>query len=81
MTENVIGTIIADAAIALHRGLGPGLLETYDEVVLVHELQERGLPAPGFPRTEARGYARVKKKGPKKGVLRPVCLRSRFFIR
>ena len=27
MTENEIGTIVIDAAIAVHRELGPGLLE------------------------------------------------------
>ena len=43
MTENEIGTIIMDTAIALHRELGPGLLETVYEVILAHELQERGL--------------------------------------
>ena len=43
MTENEIGTIIVDTAIALHRELGPGLLETVYEVVLAHELRERGL--------------------------------------
>ena len=32
-----------DAAIAVHRALGPGLLETVYEVVLAHELAERGL--------------------------------------
>ena len=43
MTENEIGTIVVDAAIAVHRGLGPGLLETVYEVVLAHELTKRGL--------------------------------------
>jgi GxxExxY protein len=43
MTENEIGKIIIDAAIAVHRALGPGLLETVYEVVLAHELQKRGL--------------------------------------
>jgi len=43
MTENEIGTIVVDAAIAVHRELGPGLLETVYEVVLARELQDRGL--------------------------------------
>jgi GxxExxY protein len=43
MMENEIGTIIVDTAIALHRDLGPGLLEIVYEVILAHELQERGL--------------------------------------
>jgi len=43
MTENEIGKIIVDAAIAVHRGLGPGLLETVYEIVLAHELLKRGL--------------------------------------
>ena len=43
MTENQIGKIVVDAAIAVHRALGPGLLETVYEVVLAHELRKRGL--------------------------------------
>ena len=43
MEENQIGRIVVDAAIAVHRGLGPGLLETVYEVVLAKELGERGL--------------------------------------
>lgn len=43
MTENEIGTRVIEAAIAVHRELGPGLLETVYEVVLVRELTERGL--------------------------------------
>lgn len=43
MTENEIGKIVVDAAIQIHRELGPGLLETVYEVILVHELRERGL--------------------------------------
>ena len=43
MTENKIGTICIEIAIALHRDLGPGLLESVYEVVLAHELCERGL--------------------------------------
>ena len=43
MTENEIGTIIVDAAVAVDRELGPGLLETVYEVILAHELTHRGL--------------------------------------
>jgi GxxExxY protein len=43
MTANEIGTIVVDAAIAVHKALGPGLLETVYEVVLAHELEKRGL--------------------------------------
>ena len=43
MTENEIGTIIVDAAIAVHRELGPGLLESVYEIVLAYELSQRGL--------------------------------------
>ena len=43
MTENEIGTICVDAAIHVHKELGPGLLESVYEVVLAHELTQRGL--------------------------------------
>lgn len=43
MKENEIGTIIVDAAIQVHRALGPGLLESVYEIVLAYELQQRGL--------------------------------------
>ena len=43
MKENEIGTIVIESAIAVHRELGPGLLETVYEVVLARELQDRGL--------------------------------------
>ena len=33
MTENEIGTQVIEAVIAVHRELGPGLLETVYEVV------------------------------------------------
>jgi GxxExxY protein len=45
MDENDIGREVVDAAIAVHRELGPGLLETVYEVVLLGELQKRGLHA------------------------------------
>lgn len=43
MTENDIGKIVVDSALAIHRGLGPGLFETVYEVVLAHELEKRQL--------------------------------------
>ena len=43
MTENEIGTRVIEAAIAVHRELGPGLLETVYEVILARELGDRGL--------------------------------------
>src|SRR5574341_2108316 len=43
MTENEISKIILDAAVSMHRELGPGLLESVYEVVLAYELQQRGL--------------------------------------
>jgi len=43
MTENEIGTICIAAAIDVHRHLGPGLFESVYEIVLAHELRERGL--------------------------------------
>jgi len=45
MDENEIGTIVIESAIAVHRNLGPGLLESVYEVVLAHELKSRGLQA------------------------------------
>jgi GxxExxY protein len=43
MTENEIGKIVVDCAVRLHQELGPGLLESVYEVVLAHELAQRGL--------------------------------------
>ena len=43
MTENEIGKVVVDAALKVHRELGPGLLETVYEVVLARELERRGL--------------------------------------
>jgi len=45
MTENDIGKIIVNTAIAVHKQLGPGLLETVYEVILAHELERQGLHA------------------------------------
>jgi GxxExxY protein len=38
-----IATIIVDAAIQVHRALGPGLLESAYQHCLAHELRKRGL--------------------------------------
>ena len=43
MNENEIGTIVVEESIALHRSLGPGLLESVYEVILMHRLRKRGL--------------------------------------
>ncbi len=43
MTENQIGKVVVDAAVSVHRELGPGLLESVYEAVLAHELRKRGL--------------------------------------
>jgi len=43
MTENEIGTMVVECAIAVHRELGPGLLETVYEIALAQELRSRGL--------------------------------------
>jgi GxxExxY protein len=43
MNENEIGSIVIDAAIQIHRTLRPGLLEIVYEIVLAHELSQRGL--------------------------------------
>ncbi len=43
MNENYIGTIIVDVAISVHKELGPGLLESVYEVILLHELNQKGL--------------------------------------
>jgi GxxExxY protein len=40
--DNITGEIV-DAAYKLHRGLGPGLLESVYETVLARDLQRRGL--------------------------------------
>jgi GxxExxY protein len=43
MHENEIGTKVLDAAFEIHRELGPGLLESVYEAVLVREIEARGL--------------------------------------
>ena len=41
--ENDVSGVIVDAAVRIHRSLGPGLLESVYEAVLAHELVHRGL--------------------------------------
>ena len=43
MKENKIGAIIVDTAVHLHKELGPGLLESVYEVVLMKLLAKKGL--------------------------------------
>lgn len=43
MKENEIGSIIVETVIAIHRDLGPGLLESVYKIVLEYELKQRGL--------------------------------------
>ncbi len=43
MTENEVAALIVDAALLVHRELGPGLFESTYEVCLVYELKKRGL--------------------------------------
>lgn len=43
MTENELATVVVDAALKVHRALGPGLLESVYELVLAHELEQAGL--------------------------------------
>ena len=43
MTENEIGKVVVDSAIAVHHALGSGLYEIVYEVVLAHELKKHGI--------------------------------------
>lgn len=43
MNENEIGKIIVNAAIDIHKELGPGLFETVYEAILANELELQGL--------------------------------------
>jgi GxxExxY protein len=38
-----VGSVIVDSALAVHRALGPGLLESAYQACLFHELHRRGL--------------------------------------
>jgi GxxExxY protein len=43
MTYNELSGMIIEAAIDIHRRLGPGLLESVYQTILAHELRKRGL--------------------------------------
>jgi len=43
LNENEIGTIVVDTAVNLHKNLGPGLLESVYEVILMKLLSKKGL--------------------------------------
>jgi len=43
MRENEVAQIIVDVAFHIHKQLGPGLLESVYEAVMMHELRKRGL--------------------------------------
>jgi len=43
MTENDIATVVVDAALKIHRTLGPGLLESVYQKTLSFELRKRNL--------------------------------------
>ena len=43
LKENKIAKLVVDAAYHVHTKLGPGLLESVYEVVLAHEMEQRGL--------------------------------------
>jgi len=43
MTENEIAQQIVDAAFKIHSRLGPGLLESAYQAILIYELEKRGL--------------------------------------
>ena len=43
LSENEIGTIIVETAVNLHKNLGPGLLESVYEAILIKQLAKKGL--------------------------------------
>lgn len=43
LSENTISRMVLDAAIEIHRELGPGLLESVYETILAHKLGAEGL--------------------------------------
>ncbi|MGA2255524.1 MAG: GxxExxY protein [Thermoguttaceae bacterium] len=43
MHENDVARIVVDVAFQIHTKLGPGLLESVYEAVIMHELRKRGL--------------------------------------
>lgn len=62
MTENEIAKEVVDAAIKIHRALGPGLLEKAYEECLSFELRKRGLQVDqqkGLPLTYEEVYLEV----------------------
>lgn len=42
MIENEIGKCVVDIAVQVHRETGPGLLESVYEIILAHQLRQRG---------------------------------------
>ncbi len=44
MHENEIARQVVDVAFQIHTRLGPGLLESVYQKIMVHELRKRGLP-------------------------------------
>ena len=42
MTENDIESVVVDAALKIHKTLGPGLLESVYQATLSFELRKRG---------------------------------------
>ena len=42
-TDEKIAGVVVDAAFLVHKSLGPGLLESVDEICLAYELRRRGL--------------------------------------
>ncbi|MGH7171559.1 MAG: GxxExxY protein [Gemmataceae bacterium] len=45
MTENELARIAVDIAFQIHNRLGPGLLESVYEAIMLYELRKRGLSA------------------------------------
>jgi GxxExxY protein len=43
MSENELAAIVVDVAYQIHTRLGPGLLESVYQAIMVHELRKRGL--------------------------------------
>jgi GxxExxY protein len=43
MSENELATIAVDVAYQIHTRLGPGLLESVYQAIMLHELRKRGL--------------------------------------
>ena len=43
LRENEFAKVVVDAALEIHKALGPGLLESVYQAVLAYELRQRGL--------------------------------------